>query len=63
MLALPETVADFLETQRLLGVLHLLNDNREIVGIGESQFLRGAAWTGPLDLPSPAALGAAGGQP
>jgi anti-anti-sigma factor len=32
----------------LQGVLHLLADDREIAGGGESEFLRGACWVAPL---------------
>jgi anti-anti-sigma factor len=45
---LAETVAGLFETGPPLGVLHLLNDDRPIVGGGESTFLRGALWVGPL---------------
>jgi anti-anti-sigma factor len=45
---LQDTVANLFETENLLGVLHLLNDTREVVGIGQSEFIRGACWTGPI---------------
>ncbi|HWD00664.1 MAG TPA: STAS domain-containing protein [Candidatus Sulfopaludibacter sp.] len=32
----------------LEGVLHLLADHRDIAGAGESEFLRGACWVGPI---------------
>ena len=38
------------ETESLLGVLHLLNDTREVVGIGQSEFIRGACWAGPAGV-------------
>ena len=44
---LKETVANLFETESLLGVLHLLNDTRDVVGIGDSEFIRGACWTAP----------------
>jgi stage II sporulation protein AA (anti-sigma F factor antagonist) len=44
---LKETVANLFETESLLGVLHLLNDTREVVGIGQSEFIRGACWAAP----------------
>ena len=44
---LAQTVANLFETESLLGVLHLLNDTREVAGIGESAFIRGACWTSP----------------
>ena len=59
LLDLPKTAADLMESQNLLGVLHLLNDTRDISGIGESLFIRGAVWTGPLELPRTSAPGGA----
>jgi anti-anti-sigma factor len=47
---LRETVANLFETENLLGVLHLLNDTREVAGIGQSEFIRGACWTGPIAI-------------
>jgi anti-anti-sigma factor len=47
---LRETVANLFETENLLGVLHLLNDRRAVVGIGQSEFIRGACWTGPIAM-------------
>jgi hypothetical protein len=44
------TVANLFETESLLGVLHLLHDTREVVGIGQSEFIRGACWTGPTGV-------------
>ncbi len=44
---LKDTVANLFETESLLGVLHLLNDTRDVVGIGQSEFIRGACWTTP----------------
>ena len=41
-------VAKLFETERLQTVLHLLNDDRSIVGVGQSEFTRGACWIGPL---------------
>ncbi len=37
------------------GLLHLLHDDRQIVGVGESEFTRGACWIAPLDLGAPLA--------
>lgn len=54
--ALPEgTIAisiirELFETQSLLGVLHLINDNRAFSGIGQSRFLRGAVWAGKPEI-------------
>jgi hypothetical protein len=47
---LKETVVNLFETESLLGVLHLLNDTREAVGIGQSEFIRGACWAGPAGV-------------
>ena len=45
---LRETVSTLFETERPLGVLHLLHDSRPILGVGESEFSRGACWFGPI---------------
>jgi anti-anti-sigma factor len=45
------TLAALFEGQTLLGVLHLLYDDRGISGAGESEFVRGACWVGPLSAP------------
>jgi hypothetical protein len=45
---LQPTVAAIFEGEILQGVLHLLNDDRPIVGSGESEFVRGACWVGPI---------------
>lgn len=42
------TVATLFEREHLQGVLHLINDDRPIVGAGQSEFVRGACWIGPL---------------
>ena len=41
-------VTKLFETERLQTVLHLLDDDRSIVGVGQSEFTRGACWIGPL---------------
>ena len=46
---LRETVTSLFEADQLLGVLHLLHDDRGVTGAGESEFNRGACWVGPLD--------------
>lgn len=48
-LDLQETVAALYENEDLQGVLHLLHDDRAISGGGESEFLNGACWLGPID--------------
>jgi anti-anti-sigma factor len=45
---LAESVQALFESERVLGVLHLLNDWRDASGAGESQLLRGACWCAPL---------------
>lgn len=47
-LDLKATVGSLFEDQNLQGVLHLLGDYREPAGLGESAFVRGACWAGPL---------------
>lgn len=45
---LKPTVARLFETQLLQGILHLLGDFRDIVGVGQSEFVRGVCWFGPI---------------
>lgn len=47
---LVETIQPLFESEVVLGVLHLLNDWRELTGAGESRFLRGACWCAPLTV-------------
>ena len=42
------TVSTLFESETLQAVLHLLNDDREIAGAGQSEFIRGACWIGPI---------------
>ena len=46
---LRETVRDLFEDRKLLGLLHLICDSREISGIGESLFAGGVIWTGEIN--------------
>lgn len=48
-ISLTETVKTLYIRQTLEGILHLLNDDREIVGAGQSEFLRGACWFAPIN--------------
>lgn len=48
VLNLQETVSQLLETERALGVLHLIHDWRSPGGAGESLFHRGALWIAPI---------------
>ncbi len=47
-IALEATVTGLFEGERLQGLLHLVNDDREIVGGGESELARGACWIAPI---------------
>ena len=47
-LVLGDTVRTLFEDTGVQGVLHLLNDNRPVVGVGQSEFLRGACWIGAI---------------
>jgi hypothetical protein len=49
LIELGPTVALLFEAERLLGVLHLLNDDRGVAGVGDSEFIRGACWIGRID--------------
>lgn len=50
---LRESVQVLFEAETVRSVLHLLNDEREIVGGGESAFVRGACWVSPIDRIDP----------
>jgi anti-anti-sigma factor len=45
---LNDIVSTLIETQDLKAVLHLVNDHRSISGAGQSEFVRGACWIGPI---------------
>jgi hypothetical protein len=45
---LEETVRGLFESGGMQTVLHLLNDNREPDGAGDSEFTRGACWVAPI---------------
>jgi hypothetical protein len=47
-LELPETVASVLGTESAQAVMHLLADEREFEGLGQTDLMRGACWVGPL---------------
>jgi anti-anti-sigma factor len=47
-LNLQETVQNLFNDEELQAVMHLLNDDRAISGSGESQFVAGACWVGPI---------------
>jgi hypothetical protein len=47
-LPLDSTVGALFEEERLLGLMHLIGDHREISGAGESLFTRGTLWLAPV---------------
>ncbi len=47
-LDLNESVGNLFSSGQLQAVMHLLNDDRPISGAGDSEFVRGACWLGPL---------------
>jgi anti-anti-sigma factor len=55
---LRESLQVLFEAETVQNVLHLLNDDRPIVGGGESVFVRGACWVAPI-----AAIATAGSTP
>jgi anti-anti-sigma factor len=50
LLILEETVSNLFESESVLGLLHLLHDDRAYSGAGESEFTRGSFWAGPVHL-------------
>ena len=42
------TIQAFFETAEPVDLMHLLEDNRPIIGLGQSALLRGACWCAPL---------------
>ena len=47
---LDESLEKFMSAQTIRGVLHLINDDRDGVGAGESFLRRGALWCAPVDF-------------
>lgn len=45
---LKTTVSALFETESIQAVLHLIHDDRNIVGAGQSEFIRGACWISPI---------------
>jgi hypothetical protein len=43
-----ETIDYLFNNAELVDILHLTNDSREIVGLGESQFVQGFCWLVPI---------------
>jgi hypothetical protein len=47
-LNLQETIQSLFSEEELQAVLHLIQDDRAISGSGESEFVSGACWVGPI---------------
>jgi hypothetical protein len=52
-LELPGTISSVLGTGSAQTVMHLLADEREFDGLGQTDLMRGACWTGRLRLGEP----------
>jgi anti-anti-sigma factor len=48
LVELGSMVTELFAGERLLGVIHLLRDDRGAAGVGDSEFIRGACWVGAL---------------
>lgn len=46
---LDETITTFFEQDKIQSVLHLINDQREAVGAGESEFTHGTCWVSRIN--------------
>ncbi|MBN2354559.1 STAS domain-containing protein [candidate division KSB1 bacterium] len=46
---LQSTVTDLFESGSVVGLLHLMHDDRDLVGVGESEFVRGTCWIGAIE--------------
>lgn len=46
---LEETIGFLFNSSELNDILHLTNDTREIVGLGESNFVQGFCWVAPIE--------------
>jgi hypothetical protein len=49
-LELAETVSSVVGTESARAVMHLLADERQFEGLGQTDLMRGACWAGPLRL-------------
>ena len=45
---LRQTIMSIFEKEQLQGILHLIGDDRDAVGVSESELIRGACWIGPI---------------
>ncbi len=43
------TIRNCFENERLIDVMHLLNDDRDVIGIGESRLINGTCWVGKVE--------------
>ena len=48
------TISGLLATESARTVMHLLADEREFEGVGQTDLMRGACWVGPLRILGPA---------
>jgi anti-anti-sigma factor len=48
LIDLKKTVRSLFEGETLLGLMHLIGDDREFSGAAESEFVRGACWVAPI---------------
>jgi anti-anti-sigma factor len=46
---LDATVKSLFDSEDLQGILHLIGDDRKLLGAGQSEFVRGACWFGPVE--------------
>jgi hypothetical protein len=47
-LPLEKAIGGLMAADRAQTLLHLLTDDREFEGLGQSEFMRGACWIGPI---------------
>ncbi len=46
---LKETVRTLFESEQIISIMHLMSDDRETIGVGESEFIKGYCWIGNID--------------
>jgi hypothetical protein len=54
-ISLKESVTNLLGTESAQTVMHLLADERQFEGVGQTDLMRGACWVGRLKIPGSAA--------
>jgi len=47
---LKNIIHSLFERSRIINLMHLINDDRELTGIGESEFKNGTCWIGQLNI-------------